>query len=173
MIAPAESTRTAARLKDVPNSRRPSKRRWRALRRSDRNSSASADGSSIPSTPPRSNASERARPLRPTGSASKPRSSPPTPALPVASSCSTPRHCPATQPPGSSLKRNRAEGCINAIALRLPVIQRGLSGTKPGPAYGGWRTYRGCAACTHSTSTASDRSIGGWLGQHGQRPTPN
>jgi hypothetical protein len=46
------SATSAARLKDVPNSRRPSKRRWRALRRSDRNSSASADGSSIPSTPP-------------------------------------------------------------------------------------------------------------------------
>jgi len=74
---------------------------------------------------------------------------------------------------GLSLMRNRAGGCINAIALRLPVIQRGLSGTKPGAACGGWRTYPGCGACTHSTSTASDRSIGGWLGHYGQRPTPN
>jgi hypothetical protein len=46
-------------------------------------------GSSIPSTPLRSNASERARPPHPTSSASKPRSSPPTPALRAASSCST------------------------------------------------------------------------------------
>ena len=42
---------------DGPSSRRSSKRRSRALRRSNRNSSASVDGSSIPSTPPRSNAS--------------------------------------------------------------------------------------------------------------------
>ena len=40
-------------------------RRSRVLRRSDRSSSASADGSSIPSTPPRSNASARARPAAP------------------------------------------------------------------------------------------------------------
>jgi len=51
------SATSAARSPDGPSSRRYSKRRSRALRRSDRNSSASVDGSSIPSTPPRSNAS--------------------------------------------------------------------------------------------------------------------
>jgi hypothetical protein len=51
------SATSAARSPDGPSSRRSSKRRWRALRRSDRNSSASVDRSSISSTPPRSNAS--------------------------------------------------------------------------------------------------------------------
>ena len=47
--------------------------------------------------PRRSNASARARPARPTSSASRPRSSPPMPARPAASSCCTPRRCPATR----------------------------------------------------------------------------
>ena len=63
---------------------------------SARSSSASADGSSIPSTSPRSNASARARPARPTSSASRPRSSLPMPALGAASSCFMPRRCRAT-----------------------------------------------------------------------------
>ena len=50
---------------------------WRAPRRSARSSSASAAGSFIPSMPRRSSASARARPARPTSSASRPPSSPP------------------------------------------------------------------------------------------------
>jgi hypothetical protein len=52
---------TEIALLDVvhPNSRRPSRRRSRVLHRSERSSSASVDGSSIPSTPQRSNASAR------------------------------------------------------------------------------------------------------------------
>jgi len=46
------SATSAAKISDGPSSRRSSKCRSRALRRSDRNSSASVDGSSIPSTPP-------------------------------------------------------------------------------------------------------------------------
>ena len=76
-------------------SRRRSKPRSRAPARSARSSSASAAGSCIPSMPPRSSASARARPARPTSSASRPRSSPPTPVPPAASSCCTPRRCRA------------------------------------------------------------------------------
>ena len=67
----------------------------RAPARSARSSSASAAGSSIPSTPPRSSASARARPARPMSSASRPRSSPPTPVPRAASSCCTPSRCRA------------------------------------------------------------------------------
>jgi len=45
------SATSAVRSPDGPSSRRSSKRRSRALRRSDRNGSASVDGSSFPSTP--------------------------------------------------------------------------------------------------------------------------
>ena len=70
--------------------------RSRAPPSSARNSSASAAGSCIPSMPPRSSASARARPARLTSSASRLRSSPPTPDPRAASSCCTPRRCPAT-----------------------------------------------------------------------------
>ena len=82
-----------------------SKRRSRVLRRSDRSSSASADGQSIPSTPPRSNALARAKPQRLTNSASRPRSSPPTPVPPVASSCSTLKALPGNPYDGNNTLR--------------------------------------------------------------------
>ena len=71
---------SAARSPGGPISRPSSNGRSRAPRKSVPSSSASAGGSSIPSTPPRSNASARAKPERPTNSASRPRSSPPMPA---------------------------------------------------------------------------------------------
>ena len=61
--------------------------------RSAPSSSASAAGSSIPSTLPRSSASAKARPAPPTSSASRPPSSPTTAGLPVACSCCTPGRC--------------------------------------------------------------------------------
>ena len=66
-----------------------------APRRSAHNSNVSADGSSIPSTHPRSNASAKARPVRPMSSGSRPQSLPPMPARRAVSSCCTPRRCPA------------------------------------------------------------------------------
>jgi transposase, IS5 family len=96
-------TRLGRLIRDIPRKiadqrswRRRCNGRSRAPSRYARGSSASADGSCIPSTPPRSNASARARPARPTSSASKPRSSLPMPALRAASSCSMPRRCRTT-----------------------------------------------------------------------------
>ena len=56
---------SAARLPTRPNWRPRSNGRWRTPSRPARSSSASADGSFIPSTRPRSNASARARPSGP------------------------------------------------------------------------------------------------------------
>ena len=69
--------------------------RSRAPTRSVLSSSASAAGSCIPSTLPRSSALARARPAHPTSSASRPRSLPPMLARQAASSCCTPKRCRA------------------------------------------------------------------------------
>lgn len=73
--------------------KRPSRAHSRAPRRSARN--ASAVRSSIRSTHRRAIASARARLARPTSSASRSRSSPPTPVPRADSSCCTPPHCRA------------------------------------------------------------------------------
>jgi hypothetical protein len=74
------SATSAVRSPARPTSRRCLNGRSRALTRSVPSSSASAAGSCIPSTLPRSSASARARPAHPTSSASRPRSLPPMPA---------------------------------------------------------------------------------------------
>ena len=90
------SATSAVRSQARPTSRRCLSGRSRAPTRSVLSSSASAAGSCIPSTLPRSSALARARPAHPTSSASRPRSLPPMPARQAASSCCTPKRCRAT-----------------------------------------------------------------------------
>src|ERR1700748_1198220 len=94
----------------------------------------------------RSNASARAKPARPTSSASKPRSSPPMPALPAANSCSTPRRCRAipttdirsaassTPPRSSSVAQSSAPMSTRAIEATTPPIRIASSSPARGAA---------------------------------------
>src|SRR6476646_6051843 len=125
----ASSAISAARSPGRPISRPYWNGRSRAPSKSVPSNSASAGGSSIPSTHPRSNASARARPARPTNSASRPRSSPPMPALPAASLCSTPRRCQAIPYDGHTLSgvidaTEKLTGC----AIERAYVDKGYRG---------------------------------------------
>ncbi len=113
--------------------------RFRAPSRYARSASASAGGSSIPSTRPRWNVLARARPRALTSSASRLRSSPPMPALKAVSSCSMPRRCPAIltmairlapfsmRPKPSRGVRSSAPSSIKDTAATTPKIRAASS----------------------------------------------
>ena len=123
---------SAARSPGRPISRPYWNGRWRAPSKSVPSSSASAGGSSIPSTRPRSNASARAKPARPMSSGSKPRSSPPMPALPAANLCSTPRRCRAI--PTTDIRSAASSTPLRsspAAQSSAPMATRAIAATTP------------------------------------------
>src|SRR6266403_2272462 len=96
----------------------------RAPIRSALSSSASAAGSSIPSTLPRSSASAKARPAPPTSSASRPPSSPPTPAPRAVSSCCTPRRCRETP----TMATRSAPSWLTGREIERAYVDKGYRG---------------------------------------------